>query len=127
MNYNKIRSLQKTNKVSNREIATEIGMSDTGYGKMLDNETCDIKTIEKIAKYFRVSVSFFFDEKDSIVYPSIEKLNVIEDGCGMCTVKDAEISKLKSDLMAIKDKYIYLLEYGEAKKENGPQNSAQAG
>jgi len=60
-------------------------------------------------------------------YPDNEKLNITEDGCGMCRIKDAEISKLKSDLMAIKDKYIALLEQGEAKKENASQNRAQAG
>lgn len=102
MNYNKIKILQEQEKVSNRKIAKEIGMSDVGYGKMLDKKSCDVATLEAIARFFKVSVSYFFDEDEK--QPDVNEL------CPDCNQKQKEIDKLKEENTEIKNKYIECLE-----------------
>ncbi len=86
MNYRKIRKLQEITKVSNRKIAKYLQMSDVGYGKMLDNETCTVATLEAIASFFKKPVSYFFDEKLS----NEEKSSIINHGPTSPYIKKCE-------------------------------------
>lgn len=103
--------------------------------KRADNKFPGIEIIETIlkkipkinARWLLTGEGMMMVEDSLKEYAVNGSLNIAEDGCGMCRIKDAEINKLKSDLLETKDKYISLLEQGEAKKENRPQNSAQAG
>jgi transcriptional regulator with XRE-family HTH domain len=126
MNYSKIRQLQKMNKVSNREISVVVGLTDTGYGKMLENETCTVSTLEKIATYFKVPVSYFFDleEKPQAYKPIETKVDVAEDGCPFCRLKDDVIASQKETIETQKETIAALK--GEHKKETQPTSGKKA-
>jgi transcriptional regulator with XRE-family HTH domain len=102
LNYSKIKILQEQNKVSNRKIAKVIGMSDVGYGKMLEKKSCDVATLEAIARFFKVPVAYFFYENENPPDTS--------EPCSDCNQKQKEIDKLKEDNIEIKNKYIECLE-----------------
>lgn len=115
MNYSKLRQLQKMNKISNREISVVVGLTDTGYGKMLENETCTVSTLEKIANYFKVPVSYFFDEQKPLTYAENERSNVANEPCPFCEVLKAKNEGLEA-LLEAKNETIAALR-GDAKKE----------
>lgn len=106
MKYNKIVELQKQKKVSNRKIAESIGMSDVGFGKMLTNESCDVRTLEAIAKFFKVPVSYFFEDFS----------NDINQDCD-CEEKQRKIEELTAERDSYMRKYIECLEDLALKKK----------
>ncbi len=115
LNYKKIKELQLQKKVSNRKISKSIGMTDVGYGKMLDNKTCDVATLEAIARFFKVPVKYFFEEVELVCElndPEIEYYI-----CENCIEKQKkldgayELLKHKdNELIDYQRKYINLLE-----------------
>lgn len=107
MNYNKIKELQEQNKVSNREISKKIGMSDVGYGKMLDKKTCDVATLESIADFFKVSVCEFFENEDPEQLKNKDKQNEL---CLDCEKKQEEIDRLNVKIQEVYEKYTKCLE-----------------
>jgi len=63
MNINKIIDLQKRNRITQKELATFIGMSKTNLNNFLtEKQELKVVTLEKIAAYFKVPVGYFFDE-----------------------------------------------------------------
>ena len=116
MDYSKIIEIQKETKVSNREIAKYLKMSGVGYGKMLDNHTCTVATLEAIATYFKKDITYFFI-KDKVVYPENHPdLDIINDKpispkYKKCTdpecIEDREILESK---IKLQNKVIDLLE-----------------
>ena len=72
-------------------------MSDTGYAKMMANQSCDVATLEAIAKYFKVPVSYFFeDEKyeNEIFEPETGYKH-----CKECSIKLQKINELQELLL----------------------------
>ena len=53
MKYSKIEELRMLKNISIRKIAKELEMSDTGYTRMIQNETCTVSVLERIANYFQ--------------------------------------------------------------------------
>jgi transcriptional regulator with XRE-family HTH domain len=111
LNYSKIKILQEQNKVSNRKIAKVISMSDVGYGKMLEKKSCDVATLEAIARFFKVPVAYFFDENEKPLDTS--------EPCLDCKQKQKEIDELKEENIEIKNKYIECLEQLNKRLEGG--------
>jgi transcriptional regulator with XRE-family HTH domain len=62
MNYEKLRELIKKENLSQNQMAKNFGMSAPGYKEMLEKKSLKVKNLEKIADYFKVPVSYFFDE-----------------------------------------------------------------
>lgn len=56
----RIYELRKQNKMSQKDLAERIGLSENGFIKSLREETFQIKYLEQIADIFSVSVSYFF-------------------------------------------------------------------
>lgn len=98
MNYNKLGELQTKKNVSNREIAKELEISDTGYKKMIENQTLTVKVLEKLADFYKVSISVFFDDKPLSLYPENNEMRIVEDylpKCKACEEKDKRIFDLE--------------------------------
>lgn len=118
MNYSKIKTLQKSAGLTNKEMGSLFDMSETGFNKMIDKETCTVAKLESIANYFKISVSDFFDreEKEVKVYkhPDV-KLDIAEDGCPFCRLKDDLIASQKDTIESQKETISALK--GEYKKE----------
>ncbi len=105
MHYNKIRLLQEREKVSNRKIARAIGMSDVGYAKMLEKESCDVTTIEAIANFFKLPVSYFFDVE---IEKAQTKKTLREDNtriteCIECKEKQKRIEEQKEEIRKLRN------------------------
>lgn len=66
MNYNKIEYLRKEKKVSLPEFSASIGMSKSGFEKMMREKTCKVSTLEAIADYFSKPILYFFDDRQDV-------------------------------------------------------------
>jgi len=108
LNYNKLEILREQKKVNKRKIAKQINMSDVGYAKMIENKSCDVATLEAIANYFKVPITYFFDKDENEVNlgEPEEKYN----SCPNCKLKQAEINRLKADNEVLQRKYTSCLE-----------------
>lgn len=61
LDYSKIKSLQNRHELSDREMAKRIGMSNTGYSKMMAKESCTVKTLVNISEAFQKPLYYFFE------------------------------------------------------------------
>lgn len=62
----RINVLMAENKVTIARLCDNIGMTANGYSKMWKNKSIKVETIQRIADYFKVPLSHFFDGE----YPS---------------------------------------------------------
>lgn len=58
----KIKQLCRVNNVTQKQLYSAIGVTDAGMRKMYARNSCDVTLLEKIAGYFNISVSTFFED-----------------------------------------------------------------
>jgi transcriptional regulator with XRE-family HTH domain len=126
MNYSKLKNVIKTSKLSQKEIANTIGMTENGLSQALIKGTLKISVLEKICDIIGVNPNAFFEEynikeinsnnkagrdnnianKNFLNEPKAEYLSKYED-----EKKEfqEEIKRLNKELNACKDKMINLL------------------
>jgi transcriptional regulator with XRE-family HTH domain len=96
MNYKKLNDLIRENNLTQNKAAAAFGVSSPGLREMIDNKTMKVETLEKIAKYFNVPVSYFFDEDpcNELNEPpaTYNKAQII---CPLCAEKDRIINLLE--------------------------------
>jgi len=63
---NKIRRLIDDNNLTIKRFAKKIGVSEPGIHNMFRSHDMKVSTLQKIADYFEVPVTYFFDDDDSI-------------------------------------------------------------
>lgn len=79
VNLLKIRTIAKGKKISMRELATAVGITEAGlYGLMSKNST-KVETLEKIAIYLKIPVSTFFEEGKAM-HVSGSNIAVVNNG-----------------------------------------------
>jgi transcriptional regulator with XRE-family HTH domain len=132
MNYKKLEELREKTKVSSEKLGEVIGISGPGYAKMIKEHTCRVDYLEKLAGYFGVSITVFFEEELLKVDDPQERYH---KACPLCKEKDRSIhllEKIVSDLEAEKEQLTKacsdkeeLLDWYKGKKETAPENSAQ--
>lgn len=61
----KIKALQKQNKVSQNDLANFIGITKNGLQIALKKNEFKVSTLKKIADVFKVSIGYFFEEETS--------------------------------------------------------------
>lgn len=110
MNYQLIDKLIKEKDLTRSGFAIKMGWSPTGFSQMINNRTMKVETLEFIAKYFNVPVSYFFDELipcdiNQVAEPSVEYVKP----CSLCKEKDKTIM--------VMEKYIDDLEEQLGKKK----------
>jgi len=114
MDYNNVWSLINKANLSKRAIAKIIGMTGTGFDKMMDNRTMTVEVLEKIAIYFKVPLTTFFSTEDSIHTITAPKAS--ENGCLKCIEKEKRIEDLTrevrkgEEMIEVQGKYIRTLE-----------------
>jgi transcriptional regulator with XRE-family HTH domain len=106
LDYSKIRYLQSKHGLSDRAMAKKIGMSNTGYVKMINNHSCSVETLVYISEVFKKPLLYFF-EGDTENY-SEDPDNVLS--CPECQKKNNRINELKLELDNLRLKYIKSLE-----------------
>ena len=97
----KIKELCKRHNTTQKQLYTAIGVTDAGMRKMYARNSCEVALLEKIADYFSVPITDFFD----VEIPSMADVhNSIISGSG--TINDgATINRLIA-LLEEKDKQI---------------------
>lgn len=58
----KIKQLCRVNNVTQKELYSAIGITDAGMRKIYARNSCDVTLLEKVASYFDIPVSVFFNE-----------------------------------------------------------------
>jgi transcriptional regulator with XRE-family HTH domain len=118
MNLNKLINLYKSQRITQEELASKIGMSKTALNAIiLGKSDPQLTTVEKIAKALGVPVSYFFDEEESTgpeIKQSAQGKNIsqqvkLNDCESRVKILQAELDGLRRELAA-KDKIIELLE-----------------
>jgi transcriptional regulator with XRE-family HTH domain len=66
LNYNKIKSLASENKISLKELADKINLSEQGLHSGIKKQTLSVTNLEKIAEVLEVPVSYFFEDKEDV-------------------------------------------------------------
>jgi transcriptional regulator with XRE-family HTH domain len=129
--YLRIKEIAKGKNITQDVIGNALGLtSKTAHNYLNGHTKISVEQLPIIAKVLRVRIDQLFQEVGTplnINYANDEKLDITEDGCGMCRIKDNEISKLKSELLSTKDKYIFLLENAVPKKENSDASGKKVG
>ncbi len=67
MNYNKLKSIAESKKITIRDLAESVGMSSNGLKRSIENETMSIKTAKKLCFTLGITISEFFEESASQV------------------------------------------------------------
>lgn len=66
MNYERIKTIVKQKGITFKWLCGEINMSETGFAKMMREESMKVDTLEKIANKLSVNVCVFFEEGAAI-------------------------------------------------------------
>ena len=87
MNINAIKILCNENKTSLKDLAIEIGISEQGLHGIIRNGDMKVSTLQAIADYFQVPITFFFEDgepntdmKDRVVDEVFEELKKLVKG-----------------------------------------------
>ncbi len=94
MNYSKLKTLQTRTQLSDVKFAKSIGMTDVGYKRMLDKQTCTVERLENICKVYNLELSFFFEASSNKASESVVSFG----SCRECEKKEAVIETLKGQL-----------------------------
>ncbi|NVO11693.1 MAG: helix-turn-helix transcriptional regulator [Bacteroidales bacterium] len=62
MNYNKIKELAESRKVTIKDLAIRVGYTEAGLHKAIRNKSIKVDSLENIAQILGVPISSFFDE-----------------------------------------------------------------
>lgn len=73
MNYEKIELLLQQKGVRKMEFYGSINVTHAGFSKMIKNKTITVETLERIAAYFKVPASSFFDDS-TVKQPTLLEL-----------------------------------------------------
>ena len=62
---NRIKKLIDDKKISIKKFAEDVGLSEQGIHKMFRSYDMKVSTLQKIADYFNVPITYFFDDIDT--------------------------------------------------------------
>ncbi|MCY1720213.1 helix-turn-helix transcriptional regulator [Prolixibacteraceae bacterium Z1-6] len=65
MNFKKLEDLKESRKVNFEELSKITGKSVGGLKKMWTNRKVSVEVLEKLAKYFKMPIAYFFDESNA--------------------------------------------------------------
>lgn len=116
MDYSKIRVLQSQNRLTAEEMGEILGITGAGFTKMMNNRTCSVLYLEKIAEFFKKQISYFFEQEENYADEPTQKYTIKKIECQECISKQKEIDALKAAIEA-KDELLEL--YRDKKKAAG--------
>lgn len=62
MDYNRLKGIIKGSRISLKELAKKVEMSEVGFHQALANKTLKVETLEKIAEVLNIDVAEFFTD-----------------------------------------------------------------
>lgn len=60
----KIKQLCRVNNVTQKQLYAAIGVTDAGMRKMYARNSCEVTLLEKVASFFEVPISVFFNDSN---------------------------------------------------------------
>lgn len=66
----KVKKLCREHNVTQKQLYSELNVTDSGMRKMYARNSCEVALLEKIASFFNVPMRFFFDEEKQFSYSS---------------------------------------------------------
>ncbi len=122
MNISRLKKLIEKKRITQKEIAKYIGLSENAFSTALKKGDFKISMLEKICEYINVPVSYFFEE-ESGTSPNKQitngngnvQMNGVNNGSIKLNNAKHEIDKLKAELsgcreqLKLKDEIIELL------------------
>lgn len=118
MNYSKITLLISQHRLKQKEFADIISATPHGVKYKFEFETFTVKDIEKIAEYFKVPISYFWED-----YLIASEPKVKYETCLECRDKDA-IIKLLTSQNKDKENQIALLNQELGRNQPGEREEA---
>ncbi len=95
-NHLKLRNIAEAKGVSNIELSGIVGKSRITVGNWMKGKTSpDVVDLEKMAKFFNVKTSFFFD--DSVDYISKSKQGEFKSDAEIIRIQNALIESLQRE------------------------------
>lgn len=61
MEYKKLEIIQDWKKLTDQEMGDIVGISNSGYRKMINKKSCRVDYLEKIARYFEIPLMWFWE------------------------------------------------------------------
>jgi len=75
MIISKLKELRKANKVTEKQLATACGMTVNGLRSIISRNDIKLSTLTKIAEYFNVPITYFFDENMQVTNNVVHNSN----------------------------------------------------
>ena len=100
----KIKQLCRINNVTQKQLYSAIGVTDAGMRKMYARNSCEVTLLEKVANFFQVPVSVFFNDSNDGIMATNNSLAINGNGnsannntgafLSLLTKKDEQIDRL---------------------------------
>lgn len=117
LDYTKFKTLQNSRELSDRGMAKVIGMTSTGYVKMLQKKSCSVSTLVRISAEFNKPLEYFFDKDDNQANEKGEDYTIKKIDCLECIAKQKKLDQLEKERDEFRAKYIECLEDLAGKKK----------
>lgn len=102
----KIKQLCREHNVTQKQLYSELGVTDSGMRKMFARNSCEVAFLEKIAEYFKIPIGVFFDSREG----NIENIMAADNSTAFKgngnTVLNESGSERFLDLLTKKDEQI---------------------
>ena len=79
VSINKIRKLIDDNNLTIKRFAKKIGISEPGIHNMFRSQDMKVSTLQKIAVYFEVPITYFFEDDDDIEARNNQTVDLVFD------------------------------------------------
>ena len=76
---NRIKKLIDDNNLTIRGVAEKIGISEPGIHNMFRSQDMKVSTLQKIADFFEVPITYFFDDDDDISNRKNQTVDLVFD------------------------------------------------
>lgn len=63
----KIKQLCREHNVTQKQLYSDLSVTDSGMRKMFARNSCEVVFLEKIAEYFKIPIGDFFDSQDGSI------------------------------------------------------------
>jgi len=121
MLYNKLKSLQTKENLTNDQVAKAVGKSRTWYADIFRLENIRVDDLESLAEYYDVSINYFFKTE----YPTNDRTSTITES-NPIKIKNMTnyIESQKEIIALLKDKVSYLEKRLSEYEDNGKSKQA---
>ena len=121
MLYNKLKSLQTKENLTNDQVAKAVGKSRTWYADIFRLENIRVDDLESLAEYYDVSINYFFKNE----YPTNDQASTITESNPIKIKNMTNLIESQKDVISLlKEKVSYLEKRLSEYEDNGKSKQA---